>query len=118
MRLMTSILLGVAAIAVTASASRAEDGCGRGWYWNGYACARAYLAPWRGDEYRHDHRWRRWHHRDWDDEDHDGPRYRRYYRYDNDGQRYYPPDPKWRTWNGCPPHYTVQSGLCKPYRGY
>jgi hypothetical protein len=24
----------------------------------------------------------------------------------------------WRTWNGCPPHYTVQDGVCKPYRGY
>jgi hypothetical protein len=31
---------------------------------------------------------------------------------------YYPPSPRWRTWNGCPPHYTVQDGLCKPYRGY
>jgi hypothetical protein len=24
----------------------------------------------------------------------------------------------WRTWNGCPPHYTIQGGVCKPYRGY
>lgn len=24
----------------------------------------------------------------------------------------------WRTWNGCPPGYTVQGGVCKPYRGY
>ena len=24
----------------------------------------------------------------------------------------------WRTWNGCPPRYTVQDGVCKPYRGY
>jgi len=31
---------------------------------------------------------------------------------------YYPPSPRWRTWNGCPPHYTVQGGLCRPYRGY
>jgi hypothetical protein len=30
--------------------------------------------------------------------------------------RYYPPSPRWRY--GCPPHYTVQGGLCKPYRGY
>ena len=20
--------------------------------------------------------------------------------------------------NGCPPHYTIQGGVCKPYRGY
>ena len=31
---------------------------------------------------------------------------------------YYPPSPRWRTWNGCPSHYTVQGGFCKPYRGY
>jgi len=24
----------------------------------------------------------------------------------------------WRTWNGCPPRYTIQGGECKPYRGY
>ena len=22
------------------------------------------------------------------------------------------------TWNGCPPYYTIQDGVCKPYRGY
>jgi len=40
-----------------------------------------------------------------------------YYRY-GPPAGYYPPSPRWMTWNGCPPHYTVQSGLCKPYRGY
>ena len=24
----------------------------------------------------------------------------------------------WNTWNGCPPRYTIQDGVCKPYRGY
>ncbi len=24
----------------------------------------------------------------------------------------------WPTYNGCPPRYTVQDGVCKPYRGY
>jgi hypothetical protein len=23
----------------------------------------------------------------------------------------------WNTWNGCPPMYTIQSGVCKPYQG-
>ena len=23
----------------------------------------------------------------------------------------------WNTWNGCPPNYTIQDGVCKPYRG-
>jgi hypothetical protein len=22
------------------------------------------------------------------------------------------------TYNGCPPHYTIQGGVCKPYRGW
>ncbi len=43
------------------------------------------------------------------------PRY--YYGY-GPPQRYYPPSPRWQTYNGCPPHFTVQGGLCKPYRGY
>ena len=29
-------------------------------------------------------------------------------------QYYYPPP---STYNGCPPGYTVQGGVCKPYRG-
>lgn len=30
---------------------------------------------------------------------------------------YYRPG-RYRTWNGCQPGWTVQDGLCKPYRGY
>jgi hypothetical protein len=30
---------------------------------------------------------------------------------------YYPPNPAFKTWNNCPPNYTVQDGLCKPYKG-
>jgi hypothetical protein len=37
-------------------------------------------------------------------------------------QYYYPPPPYGygyggRTWNGCPPGYTVQGGNCAPYQG-
>jgi hypothetical protein len=28
-----------------------------------------------------------------------------------------PPNPSLNTWNNCPPNYTVQGGLCKPYTG-
>jgi hypothetical protein len=28
-----------------------------------------------------------------------------------------PPNPSLNTWNNCPPNYTVQGGMCKPYRG-
>ena len=30
---------------------------------------------------------------------------------------YYRPG-RFKTWNGCQPGWTVQDGLCKPYRGY
>lgn len=56
----------------------------------------------------------------------DGPprhhHHHRYYRdYDYDrgyrGDRYYREQPRYRTRNGCPPGYTVQDGVCKPYTG-
>lgn len=51
-----------------------------------------------------------------------GDRYReRYYDYDDGyyrgGRGYYPPG-RYRTVNGCQRGWTVQDGLCKPYRGY
>ena len=48
-----------------------------------------------------------------------GDRYRAPY-YDDRGYYrggYYPPG-RYRTWNGCQRGWTVQDGLCKPYRGY
>jgi len=53
-----------------------------------------------------------------------GPYYRDRYRerYYSDEDRYdrrrYSQGRAYRTWNGCPPHYTIQDGVCKPYRGY
>lgn len=38
------------------------------------------------------------------------------YYYGRPYQPYYRPN--YPTWNGCPRGYTVQSGVCKPYRGY
>lgn len=48
-----------------------------------------------------------------------GPRYRERY-YDDDDDRYYRRDyrRRYRSRNVCPPHYSVQDGICKPYRGY
>jgi hypothetical protein len=34
-----------------------------------------------------------------------------------DEGRYSPPNPAYKTWSNCPPNFTVQDGLCKPYRG-
>ena len=47
------------------------------------------------------------------DRDYDEPRS---YRRDRDDDRDYGRR-NYRTWNGCPPHYTVQDGVCKPYTG-
>ncbi|MGA8824470.1 MAG: hypothetical protein WB613_16760 [Pseudolabrys sp.] len=48
-----------------------------------------------------------------------GDRYRAPYYDDRSYYRggYYPPG-RYRTWNGCQRGWTVQNGLCKPYRGY
>jgi hypothetical protein len=35
----------------------------------------------------------------------------------DDDARYSPPHPAFKTWNNCPPNFTVQDGLCKPYTG-
>jgi hypothetical protein len=43
------------------------------------------------------------------------------YRHDGRGDRdrhYYDYSPGYGEGNGCPRHYTVQDGACKPYRGY
>jgi hypothetical protein len=42
-------------------------------------------------------------------------RHYRDYRY-YDGSYAY--SPGYRRWNGCPYGYTIQDGVCKPYRGY
>jgi hypothetical protein len=31
-----------------------------------------------------------------------------------DEARYSPPNPAFKTWNNCPPNFTVRDGLCKP----
>ena len=52
--------------------------------------------------------------------DYDGPRYRDRDRYGDRGDRghYRPNTGRVRTFNGCQNGWTVQDGLCKPYRGY
>ena len=46
-------------------------------------------------------------------------RYDRYYGGQPYAYQYYRSyDGRYRTFNGCPPNYTVQDGVCKPYRGY
>ena len=56
-------------------------------------------------------------------QDYDGPRYRyrdreRYGDRGDRGGYYRPNTARFRTFNGCQNGWTVQDGLCKPYRGY
>ena len=52
--------------------------------------------------------------------DYDGRRYRDREQYGDRGERgyYRPNNARFRTFNGCQNGWTVQDGLCKPYRGY
>jgi hypothetical protein len=106
---ITALFVGIAALTVIATVAEAEDGCGRGWYYNGRRC-----VPMDAPMYRRDY----------------GPPVERGYGPPVDrgpqlrlgpggreGARYSPPNPTFKTWNNCPPNYTVQDGLCKPYRG-
>ena len=97
-----ALLLAGAVMALTLSAAEARDGCGRGWFHNGRTCVQ---------------------------EDYDEPRYyqrppRPYY----DAPGYYrggggggPGGPDCYRYHGrqicCPRRWTVQDGVCKPYRG-
>jgi hypothetical protein len=95
-----ALFVGVAALTVISTVAEAADGCGRGWYYNGRRCVpqdepgygsrRGYEPP--GPQLRLDL----------------GRR---------DEPRYSPPNRNFKTWNNCPPNYTVQDGRCKPYRG-
>jgi len=49
--------------------------------------------------------------------EYDEPRYRGMERYEERGERGYYRPGRFRTWNGCQNGWTVQDGLCKPYRG-
>lgn len=93
MRGITIALLSIAALAFTADLAQARDGCGSGRYFNGYRCA------WMGGRTM-------------------VPRvYERTYGTVGSGSGYYRPNPRFGG-SGCQRGYTVQDGLCKPYRGF
>ena len=103
MRRTTALLVGVAALTAISTVAKAEDGCGRGWYYNGRRC-----VPQDEPNYRREYR------RDYYEDR--GPQLRLNLGR-RDEPRYSPPNPAFKTWSNCPPTYTVQDGLCKPYTG-
>jgi hypothetical protein len=81
---LTLALIALFALFGTVDFASARDGCGRGFFWNGYRCApmvREYYGPPRA---------------------YGGAACYWYY-----GRRIC-----------CPRGFTVQDGVCKPYRGY
>jgi hypothetical protein len=104
---MRFVLIGLAALVSLASAAEARDGCGPGFFFNGIRCVpmragpppviiapppppRVVVAPPRGPRGWAPAGLDRW------------------------GQPMYIPSPR----GACPPRYTVQDGVCKPYRGH
>jgi hypothetical protein len=123
MRRITALLVGVAALTAIWTIAEAEDGCGPGRYYDGRQCVPdsepgdydpppppfypppppAYYPPPPPPP---------------PDYDYVPPMQRGLQlRFDSDEARYSPPNPAFKTWNNCPPNFTVQDGLCKPYRG-
>jgi len=100
---ITAVFVGIAALTIVSTVAQARDGCGSGWYYNGRRCVPqdepGYYRPER---------------RGYEDR---GPGIRLDLGGRRDEARYGPPNPSFKTWNNCPPNYTVQDGLCKPYRG-
>ena len=100
--LTSVVFVGVAGLIVMSTVAEAADGCGRGMYYNGRRC-----VPQDDDGYGR---------RDYGPPI-GGPTLRLDLGGGRDEVRYSPPNPRFRTWNNCPQNYTVQDGLCKPYRG-
>ena len=104
MKRVLALLLGMAALTVPTTYADARDGCGRGWFHNGFACVQQEGPRYGGGSGFYD----------------DGPRYapRQYYR--QEPQYYGPPRPTMGR-NGAiscnNPGYTFQDGACKPYTG-
>jgi hypothetical protein len=101
MRAVLIAATGLVALAASSPAAQAADGCGRGFYYNGYRC-----APMYGQRYRDYDEGARFYYRE-----------RPVYRYDRDrghpyGYRYNYGDPRCGR-----PNYTIQDGVCKPYTG-
>ena len=105
-----AVFLVCAATAVAMSSAEARDGCGQGWFFNGVSCVpqeRGYTQPGYGYGYRPEPRYYQEQPRYYDD----GPRY---YRGGGGSGMYRGRDGQLHCNN---PGFTIQDGVCKPYRG-
>jgi hypothetical protein len=111
------LFIGIAALVAISTVSEAADGCGRGMFYNGRRC-----VPQDGPGYGPPPSQRGYgpppYERGYGPPVERGPNFR----IDlgggrGDEGRYSPPNPAFNTFNNCPPNFTVQDGLCKPYTG-
>jgi hypothetical protein len=123
---MSRIYLGIAAFVIISSVAEAADGCGRGWFYDGRRCVPQDESGPRYYEPRP-----RYYEREQQRRYHEPEPQARYYEPEpsmagpelrfnlggRDEPQYSPPNPAFKTWNNCPPSFTVQDGLCKPYKG-
>ncbi len=100
------VFFGSLAIASLAGVADARDGCGQGYYFDGYRCRPMYreFGP---PPYRE---------RSYEDRGYGGPGSWRAIR----GQNSYGDPEIWYAPRGgqCPRGFTIQDGVCKRYRGY
>jgi hypothetical protein len=121
---MRHLLFGIAALVITATTADAADGCGRGMFYNGRRCVPqdgpGYGPPRYERDYGPPPSQRGYgpppSQRDYGPPDR-GPQLRLDLGGRRDEGRYSPPNPAFKTFNNCPPNFTVQDGLCKPYTG-
>ena len=95
---MRLLVVGFAALAALTSFAEARDGCGPGWFFNGVRCVPARVAPPPVYAPRPAPAPGGW----------------AFAGTDQWGKPMYFPGPR----GNCPRNFTVQSGLCKPYRGF
>lgn len=101
MRMLWTYLFAAMAVLLAAGAADARDGCGRGWYFDGYSC-RPYQSYYR-PRYGYPPRYER---PIYGESSYGEPEIWYRPRYDYEGRL------------RCPPGHTVQDGVCKRYRGY
>lgn len=113
---MKHLLLGIATLVAISTVAEAADGCGRGMFYNGRRCVPQDGPGYGPPPYQRGYGEPRYE-RGYGPPVERGPQLRLDLGGRRDEGRYSPPNPAFRTFNNCPPNFTVQDGLCKPYTG-
>lgn len=113
---MKSLLLGIVALIAISTGAEAADGCGRGMFYNGRRCVPQDGPGYGPPPYQRGYGEPRYE-RGYGPPVERGPQLRLDLGSRRDEGRYSPPNPAFKTFNNCPPNFTVQDGLCKPYTG-